>query len=426
MLPKFRDISNLNNFDLFPLCRPAGSGTRVPFEDCLGFTEDEVQDVLFNCGINDKLVYFQGMYNGYSTGTNRKLYCPFSIVKALTPYLKYLEPYWVDATSTGVIVPRLMSRYPEWPKISIRLLEICAQPLDKARFTGSLAKFLRMKLVSRSADALWTYMYYAGYLSAVPIDLDVEEDIRSPRPDIDVEFFVPNTEVMMAWMIFFQESMFETSTIDDLEHAVRYLIKGELDKLVEPLQRAGASFSFMAQPPVDLHECYYRMVLAAFLSRDLAKKYKVISCVECGDGKPDITAIPLARHLLKFMPVTFELKALRHSAAVTYKEKAAKLETLVAAACNQIIDKAYHDTNHFQEYSQLYQVGIAFCGTSCAVRYRILTRKNGRAVDPIGTPFSNFVPPFVRADPTASDGSTEAVVRSAETSTTVWRTPRLR
>ena len=395
MLPKFRDISNLNNFELFPLCTPAGEGIRIPFEDSLGFTEEEVRVALGMCGVDrDQFDRFRAMYNGYSTGTGRKLYCPYSIVKALNPYRRFLAPSWVEATSMGLMIPALFSRYADWPNIQKRLLDICSRPLSEARFTGSLVKFLPMKMVTQTADSLWTYMYYAGFLSAVPVGNDIAHLVRSRKPDISVEFFIPNEEVLIAWMIFFKEALFQPLTISSFRISMEYLAKGDLAAMVEPLQRAGAGFSYHTQPKSD-YETFYHNLLAGLLSNELADGYEVVSCIQLGLGMPDIYARPRPEHHLAYMPITFEVKSALHSAAKTYPERVTLLEKLVQKACDQFITKAYHDSPLFGDAPKIYQIGIAFCGSSCAIRHRTLLRENRRAVNPITAPFSDFVPPHI-------------------------------
>ena len=391
MLPKFRDLSNLNNFELFPLCTPAGEGFRVPFEDCLGFTEEEVRLALEMCGVDgNQFERFRSMYNGYSTGTGRKLYCPYSIVQALNPYKGFLPQSWVDATSTGLLIPALFSSYADWPIIQNRLLEICSRPLSEARFPGSIIKFLPMKMVPQTADSLWTYMYYAGFLSAVPVGIDIAHEMRSRKPDITVEFFVPNEEVLVAWMMFFQEALFKPLTISSFKRSMEYLAKGDLASMVEPLQRAGAGFSYHTQPKSDYHN-----QLVGLLSNELADGYDVVSCAQLGLGMPDIYAQPRPKHHLNYMPITFEVKSALHSAANTYPKRVRLLKRLAQEACDQFIEKAYHDSPLFGDAPKIYQIGIAFCGSSCAIRHRTLLRENRKAVNPITAPFSAFVPPHI-------------------------------
>ena len=403
MIPISED---LNNFYLFPMYRVAAPSYRGPFEDMFGSTEEEVKELLQMLGLGQYLDEVRKMYNGYSTGTGLKLYCPFSLSQALTlPFDgKPLQAHWVRATSTGLIVPeRIVSNEGCGPAIIDQIVKLCALPVDApatvCRFPGVIFKFLEMENILNLEDSFWNYMYYAGYLTAVPT---AEFQIRLLHPNVEVDYFIPNGDVRIAWVTFFHEALFGkrgTEVEGNFRKSLQKFLDGELEEMGRIFQSATSSFSFTNEPRgnnVKVLENWYHRVFAGTFSLNYTEHYSVSSCVEGGKGLPDIKFLPFPRYATKYVPITMELKSAHASTAKTYAAAVDTLRSLTEEACGQVITKAYHDDPTFASYSKLYQFGVAVCGKYAAVRYRTLrrSRKNGKWIDPIDTVFSDFSPPF--------------------------------
>ncbi len=76
------------------------------FNEDFGFTEVEVEQMLVNYGIEDKMPEAKKWYDGYTFG-DKKIYNPWSIIKYVKGVVvekkQFPEPYWANTSSNQVI-----------------------------------------------------------------------------------------------------------------------------------------------------------------------------------------------------------------------------------------------------------------------------------------------------------------------------------
>ena len=69
-------FTGLNNLDCFDIANPK-------YADVFGFTQCEVDQMLFDAGLEEKLDELKAWYDGYHFGDRSDIYCPWSIMKYL-------------------------------------------------------------------------------------------------------------------------------------------------------------------------------------------------------------------------------------------------------------------------------------------------------------------------------------------------------
>ena len=108
------------------------------------------------------------------------------------------------------VAGQLLQNHKELSEILERLFQLQKAKLgtDEASFSGIIQKVLEMDSLTESADTHWTYLYYTGYLMAIPHKGQDWDRFRSKSPNIAVDFFIPNEEILEAWKTFFDEAMF--------------------------------------------------------------------------------------------------------------------------------------------------------------------------------------------------------------------------
>ena len=77
------------------------TSTSEMYENCFGFTEEEVFTALDEYGMSDKRIDVKKWYDGFTFGKCRDIYNPWSIIN----YLKTgrLSPYWANTSGNGLV-----------------------------------------------------------------------------------------------------------------------------------------------------------------------------------------------------------------------------------------------------------------------------------------------------------------------------------
>ena len=106
-------FSDLNNLTVI-------TTTSEQYEDCFGFTEEEVFEALKQYGMETRKAEVQAWYDGFVFGNKRDVYNPWSITCFLKE--KKLKPYWVNTSSNrlaGTLVPLSSGSYQSGSKNAV-------------------------------------------------------------------------------------------------------------------------------------------------------------------------------------------------------------------------------------------------------------------------------------------------------------------
>ena len=295
------------------------------YEDCFGFTEEEVRDLLDYCGVP-----FTGevkeMYDGYQIGMT-DLYNPWSI--SCYAARRKLESYWVNTGENSIIKNAMEQRGDSFVRDYNTLIE-----QGKVEVQAELATAYYEKADDAS---LWGLLINAGM---VTIQEQTDEDHFLVR--------VPNQEV---WKAFRELTAFYLSVEDGHSGTMLYdLEAGKMDRFAEDYQ--GILMKLPSYHDLKSENSYHMMMLGmcAFMQRH----YEVSSNRENGGGRGDIV---LRGRKPQYPGMILEFKYT--------KDESQDLEELALEAISQIKDKRYDAGMD----GIVYFIGLAHCGKRAEVRW---------------------------------------------------------
>ena len=295
------------------------------YEDCFGFTEEEVRDLLDYCGVP-----FTGevkeMYDGYQIGMT-DLYNPWSI--SCYAARRKLESYWVNTGENSIIKNAMEQRDDSFVRDYNTLIE-----QGKVEVQAELATAYYEKADDAS---LWGLLINAGM---VTMQEQTDEDHFLVR--------VPNQEV---WKAFRELTAFYLRVEEGHIGTMLYdLEAGKMDRFAEDYQ--GILMKLPSYHDLKSENSYHMMMLGmcAFMQRH----YEVSSNRENGGGRGDIV---LRGRKPQYPGMILEFKYT--------KDESQDLEELALEAISQIKDKRYDAGMD----GIVYFIGLAHCGKRAEVRW---------------------------------------------------------
>lgn len=295
------------------------------YEDCFGFTEEEVRDLLDYCGVP-----FTGevkeMYDGYQIGMT-DLYNPWSI--SCYAARRKLESYWVNTGENSIIKNAMEQRDDSFVRDYNTLIE-----QGKVEVQAELATAYYEKADDAS---LWGLLINAGM---VTLQEQTDEDHFLVR--------VPNQEV---WKAFRELTAFYLRVEEGHIGTMLYdLEAGKMDRFAEDYQ--GILMKLPSYHDLKSENSYHMMMLGmcAFMQRH----YEVSSNRENGGGRGDIV---LRGRKPQYPGMILEFKYT--------KDESQDLEELALEAISQIKDKRYDAGMD----GIVYFIGLAHCGKRAEVRW---------------------------------------------------------
>ena len=296
-------FSDLNNLEVV-------STTSELYEDCFGFTEDEVFAAMDEYGLADR-DEVRRWYDGFIFGTAKGIYNPWSIIG----YLKHrrFASYWAQTSSNAMVGQIIGSAEREVKEQAEDLLQ-----------GKSIAVHLDEQIVfSQLHDkegAVWSFLMAAGYVK--PLRFDPASGMY--------ELALVNREVLSI-MEDLVSGWFNGPRAcgGDFRKA---LLAGELDDMNELMSDiAENTFSFFDTGGRKPERFYHAFVLGLIV--DLKGRYEIVSNRESGLGRCDVMLFPLRKG---DRGIVIEFKTMRPR-----KEKS--LEDTCASALRQIAEKRYAD-----------------------------------------------------------------------------------
>ncbi len=263
-------FSGLNNLAVHGILKKQYATT-------FGFTEPEVMALAARAGASDRIDELRAWYNGYRFG-DTLVYNPWSIINALAAPDEPPAPYWLNTSDNALIrrlvVERSMGTLPE--KEDLLLGGAVERPIYEA---------MSLREVERRPHAEWSFLLYAGYLTA--------ESVTHGRARPLARLRIPNREV---------RTCFETLFLEALEGAMaprpphldllrRALLAGDaelLETLLCDILLADASYHDF---PSHLGEAVYHTFVLGLLVH-LRDDYAVRSNREAGLGRADVLITP--------------------------------------------------------------------------------------------------------------------------------------
>ena len=302
-------FSDLNNLKVVTV-------TSEEYEDCFGFTEEEVFASMDEFGLDEK-EKVRAWYDGFTFGGARNIYNPWSVINYLDR--RQFAAYWANTSSNSLVGKLVQEGIPD---IKIIMEDL----LQGKSFHTTIDEQIIFNQLDHNIKAIWSLLLASGYLK-------VEHVVYDERGKTDYELRLTNWEVRMMFerMI---DGWFAEYT-PDYNAFVKALLLGDKKAMNIYMNRTAlATFSCFdsGNRPSEASEperFYHGFVLGLMV--DLADRYSITSNRESGFGRYDVMLEPRDKADDAFI---LEFK-------VHDPEEEHSLEDTVAAALKQIEEKRY-------------------------------------------------------------------------------------
>ena len=337
-------FSDLNNLEVV-------TTTSEKYTTSFGFTEKETFEALEQAGLGAEQQKVKQWYDGFTFGSQRDMYNPWSIVSFLNKKGRY-ETYWAN-TSSNRLVNSLIQRGNSEIKKTMEAL------LQGNSFLANLDEQIMLNQLVGSTDAVWSLLLATGYLKVL--------NVRTEKPDDDgmmqYTLALTNLEVKKLFhkMI---KGWFGDNAQLPYNDFIKALILDDVDSMNEFMNRiALCSFSNFdtakGASGNDAPERFYHGFVLGLMV-ELAGRFRIMSNRESGFGRYDIVLVPVDQEKDNAYIIEFKV----HKPA---KEKG--LEETVKHALNQIEEKQYavQLISEGMRPDQIRKYGFAFAGKTCLI-----------------------------------------------------------
>lgn len=147
-------FTGLNNFNVLSVMSPQ-------FDECFGFTDEEVKEMLAYYGLSEHYEQMKQWYDGYLFG-NISVYCPWDVINHCRDLRvdsdAFPEDYWSNTSGNG-IVRRFIDKANMQTKSEIEQL-IAGEEIVK-----EIRQELTYDELDKTIDNLWSVLFTTGYLT---------------------------------------------------------------------------------------------------------------------------------------------------------------------------------------------------------------------------------------------------------------------
>lgn len=306
-------FSDLNNLTVI-------TTTSEKYSTQFGFTQEEVFRALKTYGLEsqkDKVKYW---YDGFSFGTQRDMYNPWSITCFLEE--KKFKPYWVNTSSNEMITSLIQRGNAETKSIMEELLE-------GRELITEIDEEIIFEQLGKKKNAIWSLLLASGYLKVSSVEVDEHTD------RFVYHLSITNREVRMM----FENMIKDWFANEDVPYNefVRALLHDDVKEMNHYINAISmATFSFFdvgsssnTQATTDRPERFYHGFVLGLIV-ELTGRYRISSNRESGYGRYDVILEPIHDNDLAFI---LEFKVCEQGEHT--------LEDTVAAAKKQIQEKQY-------------------------------------------------------------------------------------
>lgn len=265
-------FSDLNNLTVVTV-------TSEKYQDCFGFTQQEVSEALKEYGLLKKEEDVRAWYDGFTFGSRKDIYNPWSIINFLGE--QKFAPYWAN-TSSNNLVGKLIRE-------GSRDVKMVMEDLLKG---GKIHTYLDEQIVfsqlNNRESAVWSLLLASGYLRV--------EDFfpNEKRGKHGYDLVLTNREVRMMFEQMIEDWFADyTPAYNDF---IRALLCGDVKSMNAYMNKVALeTFSYFdtGKKPSEAAEpekFYHGFVLGLIV--DLADQYTVTSNRESGFGRYDVMLEP--------------------------------------------------------------------------------------------------------------------------------------
>ena len=308
------------------------------YAEYFGFTGEEVEQMLKNYGLEEKLPEVKQWYDGYLFGET-EVYNPWSIINyvktAISESQPFPKPYWSN-TSSNSIIRELVEEADSDTKEEIQML------IDGKTIEKPVHEDITYGEIHKSQDNLWNFLFFTGYLKVVSKRF---EDRR-----IYLTMSIPNDEVLTIYEDTIREWFDRQTKAIDFQPFYRAVLDGKTEEMEDFLSSLlEKSISYY-----DNREAFYHGVMVGLFGG--LSGYAMKSNREDGNGRPDLVLSP---YNPRKPVIIFEFKSCKK-----YTEMAEGCR----AALDQIEEKDYAAPFLDKGYTRIMKYGICFCEKTCMVQ----------------------------------------------------------
>jgi len=249
--------------------------TADKYEDCFGFTEEEVFAAMDGFGLTNKELV-KRWYDGFIFGRKKDIYNPWSILNYLDK--GKVTTYWAN-TSSNSLVGKLIREGNRNIKTSFEAL------LDGEHLFTPIDEQIVYDQLDGSEQAIWSLLLASGYLKVVSYEEYDDEALQEPK----YELTLTNLEVR----VMFQNMIrlwFGDATVD-YNDFIKALLLGNVKAMNHYMNRVALkTFSYFdtgkAPSGAEPERFYHGFVLGLMV--ELNGRYVITSNRESGFGRYDV------------------------------------------------------------------------------------------------------------------------------------------
>ena len=288
------------------------------YATAFGFTEEEVFHALDEYGLSDKKCDVKEWYDGFTFGSQRDIYNPWSIINFFEN--KKIDTYWADTSSNSLINHLIKKSVPE-------IKELMELLLKRESIEVTFDDQIVFNQLDKSKNAIWSLLVASGYLK---ID-DIEYKGLLLKPWYHISITNLETVSMFANMF---AGWFENpdARYNDF---IKSLLNNDLKGMNYYMNKVAlVTFNYFdtgknPSETLEPERFYHGFVLGLIV--ELSDRYEVKSNRESGFGRYDVMIIPLDK---SEKAIVLEFK-------VHENDEEKTLEETVSSALAQIEEKKY-------------------------------------------------------------------------------------
>jgi hypothetical protein len=307
------------------------------FQDKFGLLESEVQELLQEYNLSHKLPEIKKWYNGYTIGSCREVYNPWSVLSCIWAE-GIIASYWIN-TSDNALINQLITRGSVQVKKDFH--ELLQGKIIKKKIKESIV-FSDLEV---DTDALWSLLLCSGYVTITETSTAENCFLKIPNEEV-LEYF---RSLVRIW---FTQSIDQ----DTYNLMLSSLTKGDIETFSEIFKKfiitTFSMFDITSQEP---ERVYHAFVLGILVG--LNDSYEVKSNRESGHGRYDVILIPKDPHNLG---IIMEFKRITSSGM--------SLEEAGECALHQIEVKQYATELLDRNVQRILYLGFAFEGKKVLIR----------------------------------------------------------
>lgn len=262
----FSSCLGVNNISTFTILNET-------FSDKFGLLESEVEELLDDYGLSEKLDSIRQWYNGYRIGSSTNIYNPWSVLNCIANNGS-LAPYWVN-TSENALMKQLIAQGKDDLKADVEeLME--GRVIEKTIEEGVVFSDLEKK-----SATVWALLLFSGYLT-----IDAPAVYGTP-----CLLRIPNLEIEELYKSMILEWFAITIQATKYQELLNSLVNGDVDTFSQIFREfLLSSVSVFDVAEGESEKIYHAFVLGMLIG--LKNQYEVKSNRESGYGRYDVILIP--------------------------------------------------------------------------------------------------------------------------------------